>query len=730
MLWRFCAGLFLLLASILCWADTFQQAQQAGSSAGQQFQSKYGSKEGISKYFSAPVTSSSAKMEPLLGEYWYCPNLGRSYMSQGECQAQCPGGCEKGFSAQLTAPSSSAFLEVFISPSGTGDIQYLAVRQDTNFDGSFDYAWTASVPISGICANGFISCQPGTWKNCRYFLWAVSDRLRITTKEITAVSAGLSACYCINTSCGGGSYLFWNNAAVILEHLGGGIVSALQGADPHLAVTAVKTDPMQLTISYFGQKTQGVASQGSSGVPFSGTPRPEVYYQDPVLLQGAAETELWSQGRDPSSMWNLVVSSPASRTRPYETRTCTVRRDVSLQQQTRVIGLDAYFYVGAYHKGDPEYCFTASRGGQCLYCVPMGDEVEYWECENIARSRVRDVVMLLYYGSGCVPYTDPFTGKSGCWTPSAQPAVFGPVEIVEPAVHAPPICCHCCDAEVKYNLRALWHVDAYFEPVSNCVGVAKRDGLILCADEKPKLQKTDTCTTLNTAGCRLKDEQVCDRNGKCIYTVKDFSRTGLTLLPQCANFPSDLSGGVWTVCTDGRSMTYGSTMGLGGVLESGTDVWWEMRRTYYCELGQVYDLSQASQRLSSIQETASLSGSQLVYRDYLPASGRYEWGQATVPDFGSLPECEMVCRVQVPKPETDVGASGHSGEYLVSTTSYRFEFRVCSLQGSNYVCPFDPQKGEKVDAPCGCLNSFNEAASLMTVLSQAAKDIICSTKAP
>ena len=72
-----------------------------------------------------------------------------------------------GFDAALSSPSSNKFLQILIQPSGTGDLQKLIVSQDINTDGTFDHTIDLPFMVSGICTNGVVGCEPGTWSGCK-----------------------------------------------------------------------------------------------------------------------------------------------------------------------------------------------------------------------------------------------------------------------------------------------------------------------------------------------------------------------------------------------------------------------------------------------------------------------------------------------------------------------------------------------------------------------------------
>ena len=107
----------------------------AGQNAGQSALSRFGSKNSVNSNISLPMTNSSNLMQTVNGA--------------------------TSFPATLNAPSSAKFLEVMIQPSGTGDLQQVIISQDLNTDGTIDNVHAVPSLVSGVCANGFISCNAG-----------------------------------------------------------------------------------------------------------------------------------------------------------------------------------------------------------------------------------------------------------------------------------------------------------------------------------------------------------------------------------------------------------------------------------------------------------------------------------------------------------------------------------------------------------------------------------------
>ena len=77
----------------------------------------------------------------------------------------------RSFTPNLACQQSATMLELLVQPGASGDITHLAIAQDKDLDGHFDSNLTVPVPVSGICANGVIACDPGSWNDCRSFQW-------------------------------------------------------------------------------------------------------------------------------------------------------------------------------------------------------------------------------------------------------------------------------------------------------------------------------------------------------------------------------------------------------------------------------------------------------------------------------------------------------------------------------------------------------------------------------
>ncbi len=130
--------------------------------------------------------------------------------------------------------------------------------------------------------------------------------------------------------------------------------------------------------------------------------------------------------------------------------------------------------------------------------------------------------------------------------------------------------------------------------------------LIIGVKDVPQISKTGDCAGMDVTRCQKIDEKICDQNDSgCGYTVQNYHATGLIPLAGCYNQASLNTGATWTFCADGSRITYQSGANR-GILESGSDVWWNIHRTYTCEAGALYDFTSVQQR-SAILATKAVS---------------------------------------------------------------------------------------------------------------------------
>ncbi len=300
--------ILVLLTGSPIWATEYDDGYSAGTSSAQSILSEIGDREKLNNRLQAPMTSDTGSMSTFQSTY-DDPND--------------PG--PQSFKVQLTPASSGLFLEIHVQPGPTGDITILTVRQDTNFDNTLDSAYTAPVIASGICADGIISCNAGSWSNCRFYHWQVNSNLSVYLNEVADITH-LAGCFCVNTHCK--SSLVSDSMGFILKNLGDGIVGAIQKNSPNVLVTRVATHAD--SIQYYGQRSSDLGiNQGNSQLYFSGSATPQQYY-DPESGILPVTQEVQAQQADLASPYHQIHKAYNARLHPRESRSCNISHALSI----------------------------------------------------------------------------------------------------------------------------------------------------------------------------------------------------------------------------------------------------------------------------------------------------------------------------------------------------------------------------------------------------------------
>jgi hypothetical protein len=612
---------------------------------------------------------------------------------------------QKTFGSQISAPSSKAFLEILIQPSGTGDITSLSLRQDTNFDGTPDYGYSVSSPVSGICSNGFISANPGTWNQKRFYTWKADADGKLSASEVPSMLS-LAGCYCINSSCG--SNLVWNNIGLVLRDIGGGMVSAIHQQKPF---TITDVNILETEIKYYGQDSNKMGS--TAGIPSSGVSNPEQYFNNGSgTLPG--EEEALKQSSDPDSLYSRLNNLNNNVGNQYEARQCDITRLVYLSPQTEIIGYDVTFYIGYDANGDSKECFWAAVSGDCkdVWANDSG-----WDpCKTLNINNLGTIVHAITDSGACIPYTDPVSGQSGCFSPPGSINIRSYQFLNQTDSGNTPGCYGSSDD----STHQLWRVKAYVVDDPDSWKQTVQGKLIIGVRDYPQMTTADNCGSMDLNGCQKMEERICDHNDTgCVYTFRDYNATGLIPLGSCYNQTSPDTGAIWTFCADGGSLRYQSGANQ-GVLESGNDVWWRIHRTYTCKANHLFDFTNAQQRSENIQSTLNAGTSTLTYQDLNPETGQTTSYATSLPPREDVSRCEQSCQVKIPVQDTQASLSGTTDDYRTTVNSYEVAIRKCV----NNVCPTG--QGEILVQNCGCTNYFNQAASTLQVAHDAGRDMICS----
>lgn len=647
------AAISLLVAAGSASAGTMDSGKAAGTSAAQSAVSRFGNGDASNLNISQPMTSPTKLMQTVDGA--------------------------TSFQANITAPASAKFLEVFIQPAGSGDLQKVMISQDLDTNGSFDNVYTLPRPVSGVCGNGYISCNQGTWTNCGYFKWSAGIDGKVA--DVSASITDLGGCYCINQSCG--SNLVWSNSSVILKDLGGGVVNAVHNGNASFTITNVSYDPT--TIDYFGRVTGSATTGAGSVASLASSPTIGIltgYYQNWGELTGARDNAAVAQSTDPQSLYYLVANSGAATQAGGKLSNCTLTRNSSVQTATRTVNdsgsgqacTDHRIYIQVHKVSDSEYQL------QYLDSGPGGLGAAHANCGDNPGGNgwhiLKDVIL-----------TPPDPNKlekmmqanltlsniSGPGCSSGSGSVDGIVNGFDTNVQTSAVCPGNGAQFPTFNWSYYFQIkeDSYVEGVDDQCGILESD-----------------------PSCRLQSEAV---DG--VQTFSNFNSTGLIPLPGCRNFTGQV--GTNTICRD----------------------WWQKKRSYVCG-NQAYDFSAIGTRFGTVVTSMTDNTASLDFQDKtLTAAG---WsatnGSITLPGRDPSAACELACKTRIPKSDTQVTVSGDVTAMRNPAISYDFFYRVCD---QNNHCPTGA--GEEIVKDCQCLNDFAEAATIIQTLRVAGKDTICTT---
>ena len=571
-------------------------------------------------------------------------------------------------------PSSNAFLTIMITPRPTGDFDATIFQNNV---GRFSISG-----VSGVCSNGFIICDPGTWINCMPYKFFGSGG-NLTIGRVGIVE--LSGCFCINNSCGNG--LVWHNLPYVLKIFGGAAAGALQKGDPRFAVSQVKIDGN--TIQFFGQQEGGCSISEITNK--GGALYPERYYGSPAMIQSGVESEVLAQRASSDSYYSLLSGLSQSQ---GNLRSCVIERNVYTNR------LDLYDIIAPVsgNGGTVRPC-----GDKCIQVVLGWEGDNYWcGCCNIhelyydlmvKRPDLIESATLVYavwddwiqfWFNNYLIWNGPY----GNWTsPTGLPP--GPCEL-------------------STSWRRELNVDAtsFFSgvPANSIVRTKTRVAVCGCGEgfglvnikAKNFCEKqeniSNTCQQyIEDPTCVLVDEKV---DG--VYTIRNQVKTGLIPIQRCENVCGDY------VCPD----------------------FWRKERTYRCQSPD-WDLSDAKRRLATVVPTSEYDGSKITFTDVRKENNLWNTypNQIFYVQQGQQPEdCEKACKVKVVIDNTQVGIGTPVSQFNLTSGNYGVRYyRTCY----NDQCPL--KDGEIMEAPCQCVQNFPGAVTAMQAIRMAGQDIICSS---
>lgn len=586
---------------------------------------------------------------------------------------------------QMKCKSTKQFISISVWPLASGDIDKVIVSEDLNTDGGVDYSYTSPVIVSGICANGFISCDAGTWHNCTNWKW-VSDS---TGKIVIASTSNdqLGSCYCINNNCG--SHAVMTQLSYILYSIGSGVVGALESAvGGKYAISDGVVNGM--SINYTGQSTRDCANNSNApsiGLDPTSVESLEGIFDNPAAITAITDSAISSAQSNTHSPYNQIVNSNSMNDKPVSSNNCSIIRNVSMADVTQVP-----YYVWLPWIQDTIQCFwgvvlplscidtiqidTNADGIFDTTTVRMNTDVQFPSETSHASVANSDISMEQQaYGIPSnwvqkIPGSESFTVLDGGGNGNSG-------NISTYSVQVKKITTPVCPGTTVLN-----------------------NADILCYDETLKETMQDNCKSMaSDANCKLRDETI------------DGVATLTNGVPTYANIPSSCRTVVGvvssqTVCRD----------------------WWKKTRTYWCSGDTKYDFSFALMRAGKIQTSATTNGNTLLYTDVTTTNGvslTYKNDSVLLGDLftnNTGSNCVVACKTQMPSGNNKASDQTNATQNLTSTDSYDYFYKECV----NKVCPVNSKKNEVVVTDCMCLNDAADVIAIMEVINNAEKDMICS----
>jgi len=576
------------------------------------------------------------------------------------------------FNPDIACQKTATLLELIAQPAATGDIGTLRISRDKDLDGTVDQTLTLPVPVSGICANGVVSCQPGTWNQCKSFKWDVASGGDLKLSEVGLTE--LAGCYCVNNSCG--SNLVWGNMASVLKDLGGGVIGALTTADPRVGVVQAVID---------GPAIRYTGAQSTACSPDPALPQ-TAYRASPATIQGDAASVAAS-----NSIFQALKGSPAGVGKAEQIRSCTITREVSLNA---VKADDVIAHLGGayatYAPAPDQFTFQMGsprddslRGGSCgIFEFSMRLRVD--DPDRLAQFRLSHYFFddwLQLRIDGELVLSNPAN-----WTGTGLPP--GKCERKR-TWHAYP------NLDLKPWLTQGEHVISIRIAVGGEGEAFAQFDAMLDLSCNPTERIVDLCAGYaGDVNCALHDESV---DG--VETFRNGVGTGLTPLPQTRLFESG-------ACSLRLARP-----------------WFERQRRYRCtvDTGSMPepDLSRGAYIID--HSTATMLGDRTMTSDggYTTTSRPF-----ALPDRGSVPACEPVCKTRAPARNTAAALDGVVGTKQNAPTGMDTFYHACTSASGGDVCPVGP--GEEIISPCGCLDDFPEAVVMMQTVRLGGADMVCT----
>lgn len=199
------------------------------------------------------------------------------------------------FNANITCEGATQPI-ADISYLGTDDIS-IYINVDMDADGTKEKNYTFS-GISGICSDGLIKCDSGSWNNCNYF----SYQHNASNIYLQSSNRGnLSNCYCINSSC---NSVAARDTQRVLDDISAAIYAILQNQMPRFVLTRINNDSSVVEIYGENQDACRNYQEGNSNYTYTET--------DNTSLINQGNEMMTSQQNDSNSAMSTLLNASAN----------------------------------------------------------------------------------------------------------------------------------------------------------------------------------------------------------------------------------------------------------------------------------------------------------------------------------------------------------------------------------------------------------------------------------
>lgn len=581
--------IFLILFTSIAFAGP--QEDNAAKNLANAVKAKFGNAQGYSNNIAKPLASGNVPLRTL------------DNAQEGITQIACPG--------------TEKLFELLVNAGPTNDIIFAQIAYDSDMDGSYDTLVPVPTPISGACANGFISCNAGTWDDCTRYAWSAQGG---SINFVEVLPKELGGCFCFNSSCSAGN--FFSKKDQILQSLGAGIAGALAEINPRLSTA--KAEIEGTVIRYYGQTIGDCAAPNG---PFANWAHdePEDFYQQSALLAQATENELNTEIADPDSYYNLITGSIAFTN--AGNKSCSITRDVHYENPHIEI-MDAAGYLRITYVSHDDY----TRIGDTLV---VGDTQIAKEDYTFGPDYGFDTIVRDYdLRNVILKHTLRVTG--GC---SGSNCNF----VMDLTYHCPEEATEPEKTTIFNRTYGVHDLSSGYDVETNYFTIP------YCSHTQEDLVNdyTENCSVLeNDDNCKLKTETVFDVDDNPIVTYSNYQPTGRSPINTCKTI-SNTYGQSDTVCHD----------------------WWRIEREYSCTNDQAInpDISKSEAIAASLN---SADGSTWTYTD---SDGTH----TITPSLPDNDSCVHACKIKKVDQVSQCAEMTNTSHFRTNPTNVTFIYREC-----------------------------------------------------